>query len=286
MEILLADFQDLTVIRTFEEGYILGKNGIEVFLHKNEATDNLTVDEEVNVFVYKDHQGRLTGTMFEPKATVNTYGWCEVVKVIEGLGVFVNIGTTKDVLIEKNDLPVFEDVWPIEGDSLCCTIKVTKANQLLGKLATENYFIDNMSTATDTMFNKTVNGRIVRNRKVGVNIFTDEGFYGFIHESEMVSEPRLGEKVSGRIIDVKEDGQINVSLLPRKQEAISDDVQKILEYMDSRGGAMPFSDKSQPEDIAERFNISKAAFKRALGTLMKEGKIYQENSWTYYADKK
>jgi hypothetical protein len=45
---------------------------------------------------------------------------------------------------------------------------------------------------------------------------------------------------------------------------------------------MPFWDKSSPEDIKERFNMSKAAFKRALGKLMKEEKIYQEEGWTYF----
>ena len=94
-------------------------------------------------------------------------------------------------------------------------------------------------------------------------------------------EPRLGEKVEGRIIDVKEDGTVNVSLIPRKQEAMDEDAEIILAYLASRNGTMPYGDKSAPEDIQERFNLSKASFKRALGRLMKEGKVYQEDGWTY-----
>jgi uncharacterized protein len=86
---------------------------------------------------------------------------------------------------------------------------------------------------------------------------------------------------SGRIIDVKEDGTINVSLLGRKQETQDTDAKRIYDYLMSRNGAMPYSDKSMPEDIQERFGLSKAAFKRALGKLMKEGKVYQEGFWTY-----
>lgn len=62
---------------------------------------------------------------------------------------------------------------------------------------------------------------------------------------------------------------------------MSVDAECILTYMRMRNGAMPYSDKSQPDDIRERFNMSKAAFKRALGHLMKNGKVYQENGWTY-----
>ena len=118
---------------------------------------------------------------------------------------------------------------------------------------------------------------IYRTAKAGSWIFTIEGYKGFIHESQRRQEPRIGEKVEGRIIDVKEDGTINVSLLPRKHEAIDVDAEKIYEYLLSRGGSMPYGDKSLPEDIDSVFGMSKGAFKRALGKLMKEGKVYQGN---------
>ena len=60
-----------------------------------------------------------------------------------------------------------------------------------------------------------------------------------------------------------------------------DDAEVILEYLAERNGAIPFWDKSQPDDIKDRFNMSKASFKRALGKLMKEDRVYQEEGWTY-----
>lgn len=72
-----------------------------------------------------------------------------------------------------------------------------------------------------------------------------------------------------------------MSLLPRKQDALSVDAEEILTYLRSRNGAMPYGDKSDPDDIRERFHLSKAAFKRALGHLMKNGKVYQKDGWTY-----
>ena len=73
---------------------------------------------------------------------------------------------------------------------------------------------------------------------------------------------------------------MNGSLLPRKHERIRDDAEKILNYLQDVGGKMPFSDKSSPEEIQEMFNMSKGAFKRALGTLMKARKITQQDGWT------
>lgn len=102
----------------------------------------------------------------------------------------------------------------------------------------------------------------------------------FVHESERSTEPRLGQDVVVRIIDVKDDGSMNGSLLPRKHERLSNDAQQILNYIQDVGGKMPFGDKSSPEEIQEMFNMSKGAFKRALGTLMKAGKVKQQDGWT------
>ena len=73
---------------------------------------------------------------------------------------------------------------------------------------------------------------------------------------------------------------MNGSLLPRKHERLSDDAEQVLAYLQDVGGRMPFGDKSSPDEIKDMFNMSKASFKRALGTLMKERKITQKDGWT------
>lgn len=199
----------------------------------------------------------------------------------EGIGCFFDIGLKKDMLLGEDDLPVHEEVWPEVGDMLYITLKVNKNNYLYVKPATDPIIEEMAAKATREDFNKNIHGYIYRTAKVGSWIYTAEGFKGFIHESERGKEPRLGEKVNGRIIDVKLDGTVNVSLLPRKEEALDKDSQLILDYLITRKGAMPYGDKSMPEDIKERFNLSKGSFKRALGRLMKENKVYQEEGWTY-----
>lgn len=271
----------LDVIREAPFGYFLTDGTDEVLLHHQDMTDDFDAEKPQTVFLFQDHQGRLTATMTIPEIQIGKYGWAEVVEVKEKLGVFVTIGISKDVLVSLDDLPAIHSLWPINGDRLYITLKIGKNGRLFGKLATENVMKEISTSATRTMFNQNIQGHAYRLLKVGTFIITDEGYIGFIHESQRRQEPRLGQKVEGRVIDVKENGIVYVSLLGRAHEEIDRDAEAILAYMDSRGGKMPFWDKSTPEDIKERFDISKAAFKRALGKLIKEDVIYQEEGWTF-----
>ena len=274
----------LEVVRIKEFGYFLN-NGTEededVLLHFKESERELELEDKVEVFLYTDARERIAGTTTIPKITVGVYGWATVNDIKPGTGIFLDIGIQKEMLLGEEDLPALKEVWPEIGDVLFITLRVNKNNRIYVKLATDPIIEEHSNKATRDDFNKSVQGHIYRTAKVGSWIFTDDGYKGFIHESQRLVEPRLGQKVEGRIIDVKEDGTVNVSLLPRKEEALDDDAAKVLEVLEGRNGSMPYWDKSMPEEIQEKFHMSKAAFKRALGRLMKEGKIYQEEGWTY-----
>lgn len=271
----------LEVVREAPFGYFLTNGNEDVLLHKNEQKGELVIGEKVTVFLYHDKQGRLSATMKIPDVQIGKYGWSKVVDVNERLGVFVNIGINKDILIHKDDLPKVERVWPAIDGKLFITLKSDKNGRLLGKLATENVMEEQFKKADRSAFNKNISGIVYRTLYSGTFLITDEGFRGFVHESQQEKEPRIGDVVSGRIIDVKEDGTVNVSLLKRSHEKITDDAEMILQYLVERGGKMPYTDKSQPKDIEKRFGISKGAFKRAIGHLLKNGKVYQEDGWTY-----
>ncbi|NHM33682.1 S1 RNA-binding domain-containing protein [Neobacillus terrae] len=271
----------LEVARIAAFGYFLTDGTEDVLLHSNETDREYEEGESVEVFLYPDSHGRLSASTRIPPITAGNYGWVTVKDKTPGLGVFLDIGLQKDLLLGQDDLPVHTSVWPEPGDLLYVTLKTDRNYRIYAKLATDP-IIQEISTLADRKdFNKNVQGHIYRTAKVGSWIYTIEGYKGFIHESQRQKEPRLGQKVEGRIIDIKEDGTINVSLLARKESALDEDAEMIYDYLLSRNGAMPFNDKSMPEDIKDRFQLSKAAFKRALGKLMKDGKVYQEGSWTY-----
>ncbi|WP_077328205.1 CvfB family protein [Virgibacillus siamensis] len=270
--------QTLEVIRKIDTGYVLEG---DVLLHHNETENELEHGQQVEVFLYTDKKGKTVASGKVPFIQMDHYGWANVVDVIPGLGVFVDIGTTKEILVSIDDLPLFERVWPINGDKLFVTLGHDRKGRLLAIPGSENAFDHLWETASEDLLNKSVNGRIYRTSKEGAAVITENHHRGFIHHTERKTEPRLGELVHGRIIDVKDDGSINISLRPLKKESRIEDADSILMHLEQNGGVVPFTDKSEPEDIRGTFNISKAAFKRALGKLMKDGKIEQREGNTY-----
>ncbi len=122
-------------------------------------------------------------------------------------------------------------------------------------------------------------GKVYNIIESGAFVITDEGYIGFIHEHEQPHPLKKDMVVEGRVTYVRPDGRVNLSLRPLKEYSRVADAEKILEYLRKRKGAMPFTDNSPPEVIRDRFGISKSAFKRALGKLLKDGLVAEEEGW-------
>lgn len=276
-----GDVVTLKVLRKMETGYVLDGGKNDILLHINEAERDLDVGEEVDVFLYHDKKGQLIATMTIPSLHENMYEWVEVVDVVKNLGVFVNIGIQKEILVSKDKLPLLEGVWPQKGDELFVTLTKDHRGRLLAEPITEEMVERERVHAENVEKNSPITGRVYRSTKVGSFIITEEGYRAFLHYTERKREPRLGEWVEGRVIEVKDDGTLNISLLPLKQHSMSEDAESILQYLREHNGSMPYHDKSDPEEIRQVFHISKGAFKRALGMLLKEKKIEQRDGNTY-----
>lgn len=280
-ELQVGMVQTLTIVRKIESGFVLTNGEDEVLLHISEAEEAVEENEEIDVFLYQDKKGNLVATMSIPEMDFDNYEWAEVVEVVKNLGVFVNIGIQKEILVSKDDLPLLESVWPQADDQLLVRLDTDQKERLLAKPATEQVIVEEYQEAPTSLYNQPISGRVYRTSKEGSAFVTEEGYRGFIHYTERKEEPRLGELVKGRVIEVKGDGTVNVSLRPLKQESMGADADEILDYLAQHDGVMHLHDKSSPDDIQATFNISKAAFKRALGKLMKEKKIVQQDGQTF-----
>ena len=270
----------LTVLEEQGSRYILTNGDSEIPLNTSDVTEELAIGDTVKVFLYTDRRGDVQATTAIPHITEADYGWARVLKVTKE-GAYCDIGTSREVLVRAEDLPVIDEVWPEPGDHLYMTLRTDRNGDLFGRLITEEKVNEMYEGASADAFNKNITARPYRLLPVGSFLIGVETPHRiFVHESEMKEEPRLGQDVQVRIIDVKEDGSLNGSLLPRKHERLGEDAEKIFAYLESVGGKMPFSDKSTPEEIEEMFHMSKGAFKRALGTLMKARKINQKDGWT------
>ncbi|KHE67189.1 S1 RNA-binding domain-containing protein [Halobacillus sp. BBL2006] len=278
---ILGTIQKAKVLKKIVEGFVVTVQDSEVTLPDEYASDDIELDQDVEVFLYENKKGQAVATMNLPEATKDAYGWAEVVEVLPHMGVFVNIGLEdKDILVSSDNLPLLKSVWPKEGDNLFVSLEADKKGRLLAEPISEYEVIEDLEKAPDSLLHTVIAARVYRSTKAGSAILTEEGYRGFIHPHERKDEPRLGETVEGRVIDVKEDGTINVSLRPLKQESMKEDADVIFDYLIENDGVMELHDKSDPQEIRERFHISKAAFKRALGQLMKDGKIEQKEGRT------
>ncbi len=272
---------DLDVVERDGSRWILDGNGNDIMMNVSDADETIQEGDTVHVFLYTNRRGELTATMQMPLMTAGTYGWARVIRVDDSEGVYVDIGSSFEVLVNRNDMPRVRSLWPKVDDALYMTLRMDLGGNIFGRLATEERVLEVISEAPPASLNMNVKARAYRLLPVGSFMLSvPDNHRIFIHNTEQLSEPRLGQEVDVRIIDVHEDGTMNGSMLPRKEERLGDDADIVLNYLNEVGGRMPFSDKSSPDEIKEMFSMSKASFKRALGKLMKEGRIEQSDGWT------
>ncbi|MBS4761758.1 DNA-binding protein [Carnobacteriaceae bacterium zg-ZUI252] len=254
--------------------YFVQKSGVTFALDKTEGM-TYQIGDVVSGFIYESSDKRKKITVDIPKVQQGKYAWGTVTQVRKDLGVFVDIGLAdKEIVVSLDDLPQMKELWPKKGDRLMMGLKVDKKNRLWGDLADEGIFKAISKKGKESDRNRDISGVAFRLKLVGTYILTDDFYVGFIHPSERVDEPRLGETVKGRVIGVRPDGILNVSLRQRAHEAIGDDAAMLLAMLEqSAAGFLPFTDKSDPEIIKSHFGISKGQFKRAVGNLLKQRKI-------------
>lgn len=284
MEKLSGKTQFLTVEKIEGSTYYLKSDeGETIRMNRSVLDREVEVGEELVVFIYPNTRGELFATPVIPDVTVDKFGYAEVSEVNRD-GAYLNIGTPRDILIPWVDLPKLKEVWPKIGDKVYVKLRREGDNQLFGKLVQESEVAEKFTKVDEKLYeelkNKWLEGRPYRLLRVGTFLLTEEGYKVFIHESERQTEPRLGELVKFRVIGMNEQGEINGSFRQKAYRARDEDSEKILDYITRNGGTMPLTDKSSPDDISEAFNISKGAFKRAMGKLMKEGVVVQEDGQT------
>lgn len=237
---------------------------------------------DVHGFVYENQHGDAKMTTKIPTVGHDHFAWATVVEVRHDLGVFVNIGLPdKDIVVSLDQLPELSRLWPARGDKLMVALTIDKKHRLWGKLADVDMIKAVSNIGKQSQMNADVTATVYRLKMAGTHVVTDDYVLGFIHPSERDIEPRLGEVVHARVIGVRPNGELNLSLKPRAFEAISDDAAMILAVLEhSEDGTIAFTDKSDPEAIKLAFGISKGAFKRALGNLLKAKKIKEHDGVT------
>lgn len=264
-----------------EHNYYIQIQGLIFRLPKNELS--YQIGDEVTGFAYTDKAGKQCLTLSEPTATREQYVWGTVTDVRKDLGVFVDVNIPeKDIVVSLDILPEMKELWPKKGDQLYVKLVVDNKDRIWGEIAYPENFVSMSGKAYDNMQNQNVKAIVYRNKLSGTFVYLpDHNMLGFIHPNERFSEPRLGQVLEARVIGYREiDRTLNLSIKPRAYEMLDADAQLILTYLEQQGGHMPLYDKSSPADIMATFAISKGQFKKALGGLMKQKKIKQDETGT------
>ena len=270
------------IIDENDNAYYVQIDGTTYELKKQELTQDEIpkIGDEIEGFIYDNKSHDREMTQFLPFAQPDQYGWGKVTEVRPGLGVFVDVGLPdKDVVVSMDDLPREKERWPRRDDRLLVRLETDYKDRIWAKLADENIFDQLAANFPNGMNNENVFGTVYASREIGAFILTNDYYLGFVHESQMPRPMRLGEQFKGRVIGISQYGRLNLSTLPRAFEEIDDDAQMILMSLRRRETkTLPFYDKSDAQDIKRYFGISKSAFKRALGHLLKAGLIEEDKT--------
>ena len=237
----------------------------QVLLPTKQVPAGTKAGDKLEVFIYKDSQDRLIATTNEPLLMVGQAGLLKV-KQVTRIGAFLDWGLEKDLL-----LPYHEQTTRIfEGQECLVAVYVDKSSRLCATMKVYPY----LSKETPYKEGDQVKGRVYQiSENFGVFVAVDNKYSALIPAREAKGKYRPGTVLDLRVTRVKEDGKMDVSDRQEAYLQINEDAENVLEIIEEFAGVLPFDDKASPEVIRREFGLSKNAFKRAVGHLLKEGKI-------------
>lgn len=267
--IQLGQWHDLEIVKIVDFGVYLAPSASRaddrVLLPRRQVPEGSKVGDRITVFIYLDSEDRLIATIREPKLVMGQVAELTVAQV-NRFGAFLDWGLEKDLL-----LPFKQQRGRVEqGQKVLVSLYIDKSGRLC---ATMNVY-KNLSSDSPYHVGDQVTGRVYeRSDNFGAFVAVDNRYSGLIPSRELYGEVELGRDVKARVTRVLEDGRLNLSVREKAYLQIDRDVETILKLLDSYEGSLPFNDKAAPEVIKHETGMSKNEFKRAVGRLLKEGRI-------------
>ncbi|MGE5678045.1 MAG: S1 RNA-binding domain-containing protein [Pseudomonadota bacterium] len=265
----LGKVQKLKVMRMTKIGAFLntehGTEKEEILLPKNQVPEGVEEGSELEVIVYKDSEDRTIATTKQPKITLGEFASLRVVDNSK-IGAFLDWGLDKDLL-----LPFKEQTCEVKKDrSYLVGLYIDKSKRLCATM--DVYKL--LSDVSPYKGNERVQGTIYQIREdMGAFVAVENKYSGMIPKKEFYGDHKVGDTVEVRIKKIREDGKLELSIRKEAYNQMKDDAEIIYERMASNNGRLPLNDDSSPEEINRQLKMSKSAFKRAVGKLLKEKKI-------------
>lgn len=265
----LGEYQKLYYVKKVEFGIYLAEDmeaEERVLLPAKQVPQNLKLRDEISVFLYKDSKDRLIATTNKPKLTLGGYG-ALTVKEVTKIGAFLDWGLEKDLFLPYKEMTV----RPQAGDEILVSLYIDKSERLCATMKGLYHLL-----RKDSPYQKddVVSGRVYEfSDNFGTFVAVDDTFSARIPTHEDHTHLKIGDVIEAKVVAVKEDGKLDLTLREKAYIQMDADAEKLMEIIDSYAGVLPFTEKASPEVIARETGLSKNAFKRAVGHLYKERKI-------------
>lgn len=266
---LLGRSATLPIVRFGPPGAFLAlepdaPDGDVVLLLGSEIPDGAREGDAVRVFIHRDSEGRPLATRRMPKLELGEVAFLRVTARTP-IGAFVDWGLDKELLV-----PFAEETNELRpGDRQPIGLYVDNSGRLAGTMRVSEI----LGPARRTVrLDEWVEGEAWRNDPaVGLFVIVERSVVGLVPASEPHRLSR-GEAARFRVTHVHPDGRIELSLRGLAHEEISGDAERVLAAL-QRPDAPKLGDKSTPEVIRDAVGLSKKAFKRAVGRLLKDGLV-------------
>lgn len=269
----LGEKQTLVIVKKVAFGVYLAVSEKEaderVLLPAKQVPENAKPGDRLEVFLYRDSQDRMIATVREPGLRLGQVAELTVAQVGR-VGAFLDWGLEKDLL-----LPFKQQRGTVrQGDRVLVSMYIDKSSRLC---ATMNVY-ENLRTDSPYKPEDRVTGRVYEvSDNFGAFVAVDNLYSGLIPKKELYGDVELGRDVSARVIQVREDGKLTLSVRDKAYLQMDADAEKLLGIIDSYEGVLPFTEKAAPEIIARETGMSKNEFKRAVGRLLKKGRIEMQD---------
>ncbi|HEY8909042.1 MAG TPA: S1-like domain-containing RNA-binding protein [Desulfosporosinus sp.] len=267
----IGKFQTLKIANFTSFGaYLDAGTGVRhdnILLPIKQVPEGAVVGDELEVFIYRDSEERLIATLNKPLAQLGDLAYLKVTAMTK-IGAFLDLGLERGLF-----LPFHEQKYPIQvGKGYLVKVYLDKSQRLSATTKIYEY----LSAETPYQKNDKIKGTVYSlNVDIGAFVAVDNKYMGLIPKNEYFTELHEGDQVEARVIRVREDGKLDLSPRQLSYIQMDDDTLKILQGIKNHEGFMSLNDKSSPIEIQSRLHMSKAAFKRAMGKLLKENKVVQ-----------
>ena len=270
--IKLGDYNTLTILRHTEPGiYLEGdeKTG-DILLPQRYVTPQMHDGEQIEVFIYLDQQERIVATTERPLAKVGEFAWLEVAWTNQ-YGAFLRWGLMKDLFC-----PFREQKQRMhQGKSYIVYIKEDEAShRLMATAKVEKYLnhYDMQCHADEEAHRQLFHGTAVdclvwQKTDLGFKTIIDNRYQGQLYDNQIFQPLHSGDRLTAYVDHVRQDGKIDITLQPTGRQQTLDFAEVLLRYLYENNGRCNLSDSSPAELIADRFQVSKKTFKRAVGDL-------------------